>query len=157
MKYIILYLILTIPNLIHTQSIHQDKMKVLHALTGIWIGTSSIYEDGEIIKQGAAYEHIYYDLDSSILVIQLNSEYLQLHTIINYDTTDSSYYYHPFSKKGHGRYPAQFEDGRLVVQPNDTTRYIFEGTANNGFREYGEKLVNGQWQKTFEDNFKNTQ
>ncbi|MGY3795737.1 hypothetical protein [Aquimarina sp. 433] len=131
-------------------------MELLDFMIGEWIGTSTIYENGKVTKQGSAYQHISYDLEKSILVIKLNSEFLQLHTIIYYDEKDNTYYYYPFSKRGVRKYPAAYEDGKLIVRSNETNRFIFCRTKEGGFREYGEKLVDGKWVKYFEDNFKNT-
>jgi hypothetical protein len=132
-------------------------MEQLHFLIGEWVGTSKIYENGVVTRQGAAYENIAYDLDKSILVIELNTEFLQLHTIILYDEKDQKYYYHRFSKDGAARYPAEYKDGQLIVWKDEKTRFFFGSTPDGGFREYGEKLVNGKWIKTFEDTFVNTQ
>jgi len=132
-------------------------MEQLHFLVGEWIGTSKVYENGVVTKQVAAYEEIKYDLDKSILVIQLNSELLQLHTIIYYDEKDKTYYYNPFSKKGARKLPATFKNGQLVVASSDTKRFIFTSASDGGFREYGEQLIDGKWVKYFEDTFKNTQ
>ena len=110
-----------------------------------------------VTKQGAAYENISYDLDQNILVIHLNTEFLQLHTIIRYDEEDQKYYYHRFSKEGAAIYPAEFKDGQLIVWRDEKTRFFFGRTPEGDFQEYGEQFINGEWTKTFEDTFKNTQ
>lgn len=132
-------------------------MAKLDFLIGEWIGTSSIYKDGVLSKQGAAYEKISYDLDANILVIELNSEFLQLHTIIRYDEDNQTYYYYPFSKGGTNRYPASYHGGQLVVSSSATKRFIFSSTDEGGFTEYGEELIDGVWVKYFEDVFQNSQ
>lgn len=132
-------------------------MEQLNYLVGEWVGTSKIYEKGVVTKQCSAYEKISYDLDKSILVIELNTEFLQLRTIINYNEEDEKYYYHRFSKDGAAVYPAEFKDGQLIVWRDDKTRFFFIGTPEGGFQEYGEKLIDGDWSKIFEDNFINTQ
>lgn len=152
------FLMLTLlGNSVFAQNLKQEKMEQLSFLIGEWIGTSKIYENGVVTKQGAAYEHISYDLDKSILVIELNTEFLQLHTIILYDEQDQTYYYHRFSKAGAARYPAEYQDGQLIVWRDEKTRFFFGRTPGGGFQEYGEQLVNGEWVKTFEDTFVNTQ
>jgi len=132
-------------------------MEQLSFLTGEWIGTSKIYENGVVTRQCAAYEKIAYDLDRSILVIELNTEFLQLHTIVSYDEQDQKYYYHRFSKDGAAVYPAEYKDGQLIVWKDEKTRFFFGSTPDGGFQEYGQQLINGAWTKTFEDNFINTQ
>lgn len=132
-------------------------MAQLSYLVGEWIGTTNIYENGVVTKKGAAYENISYDLEKNILVIELNTEFLQLRTIITYDEKDQKYYYHRFSKDGAAVYPAEFKDGQLIVWRDDRTRFFFRSTTTGDFQEYGEQLIDGQWIRTFEDNFKNTQ
>ncbi|MBO0329835.1 hypothetical protein [[Muricauda] lutisoli] len=134
-----------------------EKMEQLSFLVGEWVGTSKTYENGVVTKQGAAYEKISYDLDRSILVIELNTEFLQLHTIILYDEAEQTYYYYRFSKEGAARYPAEFKEGKLIVWRDEKTRFFFGSTPEGGFIEYGEQWINGNWTKNFEDNFKNTQ
>ena len=156
-KFISFIVLVCICTTSYSQSVAQEKMSQLDFLIGEWIGTSKVFDDGKVVKQGAAYESISYDLGKSIVVIELNTEFLQLHTIINYDEEDQTYYYHPFSKRGSGKYPAAYQDGQLVVTRDEKTRFIFRMTSEGGFQEYGEKLVNGEWIKTFEDTFMNTQ
>ena len=139
------------------QDLKQEKMEQLSFLIGEWVGVSKTYENGVVTRQGSAYEKISYDLDKSILVIELNTEFLQLHTVILYDEADQKYYYHRFSKGGAARYPAEFKDGQLIVWRDENTRFFFGRTPEGGFREYGEQLINGEWVKIFEDTFKNTQ
>jgi hypothetical protein len=126
-------------------------------MIGEWVGTSKAYENGIVTRQGSAYENISFDLDRNILVIELNTEFLQLHTIIYYDEKDQKYYYHRFSKTGAARYPAEFKDGQLIVWRDEKTRFFFGRTPEEDFQEYGEKLIDGEWTKFFEDTFKNTQ
>lgn len=134
-----------------------EKMDQLNFMVGEWIGTTKSYENGKITQEGSAFQRIRYDLEKSILVIELNTEFLLLHTIIYYDAKDETYYYYPFSKNGVARYPATFSNGKLVVQPTATRRFTFSRTTNGGFREHGEKLVDGEWSTYFEDTFTNSE
>ena len=140
-----------------SQNLKREKMEQLSFLVGEWVGTTKIYENGVVTKEGSAYEKISYDLDKNILVIELNTEFLQLRTIVLYDEKDQKYYYHRFSKDGAARYPAEFNDGQLIVWRDEKTRFFFGLTPEGNFREYGEKLMNGEWTKIFEDTFKNTE
>ena len=151
----IIFLLLMNP--VFSQNKKQEKMEQLSFMVGEWVGTSKIYKEGVVSKEGAAYQKINYDLDKNILVIELNSEFLQLHTIIYYDEKEATYYYYPFSKRGVGKYPATYKEGKLIVKSSEKNRFIFGSTKDGGFREYGEKLINGKWEKYFEDSFKNTQ
>ncbi len=141
----------------YAQTEQQEKMALLGYLVGEWVGSTEIYKDGVVDRTGAAFEKIYYDLDQSVLVIELNTEFLQLRTIVSYDVVDQKYYYHRFSKDGAAVYPAEFKDGQFIVWKNDQTRFFFTRHEANGFREYGQQLISGKWVKTFEDTFINTQ
>jgi hypothetical protein len=156
-KYLYLTVLILLNSSIFAQSLKQEKMNQLSYLVGEWVGTTKIFKDGVVTKEGAAYEKISYDLDKSILVIELNTEFLQLHTIVTYNEKDQKYYYHRFSKDGAAIYPAEYKEGALIVWRDEKTRFFFTSTPEGGFREYGEKLVNGEWIKTFEDTFINTQ
>ena len=153
----LLVVVVFIVNTAFSQNEKQQKMELLNFMVGEWIGASKIYEDGTVTRQGPAYQKISYDLDKTILVIELNSELLQLHTIIYYDEKDATFYYYPFSKRGVSRYPAEYRDGRLIVSSSENKRFIFSRTPDGGFREYGEELVDGKWTQYFEDIFKNSQ
>ena len=156
-KYLYLIVLTFLASSVFAQDNNQAKMEQLSFLVGEWIGTSKIYENGIVTKQGAAFEKISYDLERSILVIELNTEFLQLRTIVNYDDKDQKYYYHRFSKDGFAKYPAEFKDGKLIVWKNEKTRFFFGRTPEGNFQEYGEQMINGKWTKTFEDTFTNTQ
>ena len=136
-----------------SQTTSREKMKQLSFLTGDWVGTSTSYEDGEPRSSIPAFENIKYMLDSSILVIDLQSEALQLHTVIYYDEVEGTYYYNPFYEKGAGKYPASFEDKKLIVTPSETKRFIFTVTDEGDFLEYGEILVDWNWVIYFKDVF----
>lgn len=153
--YSIVFLFLCSPLL--GQTLKQKKMKQLSFMIGEWIGTSKVFMNGTVSNEGSAYQKVNYDLDKSILVINLNSEFLQLHTIIYYDESEEKYYYYPFSKNGVRRYPAEYKNEQLIVWKNEKERYIFSQTQEGGFQEYGEQFINGKWVKYFEDSFKNTQ
>lgn len=131
-------------------------MQKLDFLIGEWIGISKSYKEGKVTNQVSAFEKIQYGLDKNIITIDLNSESLQLHTVIYYDEKDKTYYYNPFYKTGAAKYKAHFIDGKLVVTPSKTKRFIFTQDNNGNFIEYGEQLIDGKWQKYFEDIFKNS-
>lgn len=156
MKYFYLILLVFLFNSAFAQNQKQEKMEQLSYLVGEWVGISKIYENGVVSKQGAAFEKISYDMDKSILVIELNTEFLQLHTIVYYDDTDQKYYYSRFSKSGAAVYSAEFKDGQFIVWRDEKTRFFFTSTPDGGFQEFGEKLINGEWIRTFEDTFVNT-
>lgn len=147
-------LIIVLPNNSYTQTMKEIKMKALSFMIGEWVGTSTILKAGDTIDQIPAYQRIRYDLDSNIIVIDLKSESLQLHTIIYYDENEDLYYYNPFSKSDTRKLPAQLIEGSFVVYANKSKRFIF-GRTEEGFCEYGEIFIDGKWEKYFEDNFLN--
>ena len=156
-KHVFPFIFLLFSHSVFGQNEKQEKMELLNFMVGEWIGTSKIFENGEVIQEGSAYEKISYDLDKNILVIELNTEMLQLHTIIYYDEKDSTYYYYPFSKRGVNSYPAEYTDGQLIVNSSETKRFIFHRTSDGSFQEYGEQRINGKWTRYFEDTFTNSQ
>lgn len=157
LKHLYIIVLIFLCNSVSAQNLKQEKMEQLSFLVGEWVGTTKVYENGVLSRQGTAYENISYDLDKNILVIELNTEFLQLRTIITYHEEDQKYYYHRFSKEGAAIYPAEYKDGQLIVWRDNNTRFFFGRTPEGGFREYGEQRINGEWIKTFEDTFKNTQ
>lgn len=154
---IVLILFFACPILVIGQQQRQEKMEQLHFMIGDWVGISTTYKDGAVDQQVPAFQKIKYAVDTSIITIDLHSETLQLHTVIYYDEKAATYYYNPFYKNGAGKFTAAFVDGKLIVTRNATTRFIFQKTSANSFREYGERLENGVWVRYFEDNFKNVQ
>lgn len=157
MNYVMFIMTFLLCSSTFSQNLAQQKMEQLNFLVGEWVGTTKVYEHGAVTRQGSAYEKISYDLDGTVLVIELNTEFLQLRTIVLYDETDQKYYYHRFSKSGAARYPAEFKNGQLIVWRDENTRFFFGSTPEGGFREYGEQRINGQWTLIFEDTFINTQ
>jgi hypothetical protein len=149
----VLLMMVTVPFTAHSQHTREEMMLKLEFLTGDWIGTATTLKNNSIISSNPAFEKVEYKLDKNILTIDLHSEPLQLHTIIYYDENDQSYYYNPFYKTGAATYPAQFVNGKLIVNPSNTKRFIFELTIEGKFREYGEQLIDGTWQVYFEDTF----
>lgn len=133
------------------QSVQQEKMKQLNYMIGDWLGTSTLYKNDTIDKQVPAFEKIAYKLDQNIITIDLQSESLQLHTIIYYDETAETYYYNPYSSKGARKLTAKFEDGKFIVKASENSRFIFTLTPEGDFHEYGERFENGKWSKFFED------
>lgn len=153
-RYLTWLLLFFLLNSAFGQTAQQKAMQKLDFMVGDWLGTSTTFERDSVLRQVPAFEQIRYKLDQSILTIDLHSETLQLHTVIYYAPEDSTYYYQPYYKNGAGKYRAAFQDGKLIVSPSPTKRFIFERTPEGYFREYGEKYEKGRWIKYFEDIFK---
>lgn len=150
---VIFYFLIAIPTIICAQHTREEMMPQLDFLTGNWVGNATTIKNDTIATNHPAFERIQYGLDGNILIIDLHSKPLQLHTIIYYDDKDQCFYYNPFYKSGAGKYPAQLVSGQLVVYASDTKRFIFSVNDSGKFIEYGEQLVDGKWQKYFEDVF----
>ncbi len=136
------------------QTSSQEQMEKLNFMIGEWIGVSTTYQNDTITKQVSAVEKISYKLNKNLITIDLQSEILQLHTVIYYDEKDEKYYYNSYYETGTGKYAAEYKDGKFIVWPSKSKRFIFHLTSEGNFQEYGEKLENGEWIKYFEDNFK---
>lgn len=157
LHYVLFFLMITVLNPKgFAQSATKDKMKELSFMVGDWVGTSTTYEQGVVKERVPAFQKISYDLDSSIIVIELHSELLQLHTIVYYDEENERYSYNPYSKFGARSLPADLIEGKLVVEASETKRFVF-GRTEKGFREFGEVLDEGRWEIYFEDNFIDTE
>lgn len=150
--YFLLFFIFTAPSFL-AQTIQQKKMEKLSFMIGDWAGTSITYKNDTIATKVPAFQKIAYQLDKSIITINLNSETLQLHTVIYFDDVDNKYHYNSYYKGGSGKYIGQFKDGKFTVSPNQKKRFVFNITKDGSFQEYGEILENGKWTKYFEDNF----
>lgn len=141
-------------NTLHSQNIQQTEMQKLNHFIGDWVGISTAINNDSISSRTPAYEKISYKVDKHILTIDLYSETLKLHTVIYYDKETKTYFYNPFYKAGSAKYPAKLIDGKLIVSPSKTKRFIFEITEEGNFREYGETFENGKWTMYFEDVFR---
>lgn len=136
-----------------SQTDRLNKMEALSFLEGNWEGTSSSLKQDSVVEMVKAKQTIQYGLDKHILIIDLASENLDLHTIIYYDDKEANYSYNPFYKNGAGSYSAELStEGQLIVRPNEQKRFIFQ-VSNGKLQEYGETLENGVWTRYFEDNF----
>jgi hypothetical protein len=137
----------------HCQSIQQEQMQKLNHFIGDWVGTSTAIKNDSTTSKIPAYEKISFKVDNHILTIDLYSESLKLHTVIYYDEEAETYVYNPFYKGGAAKYPAKLVNGKLIVSPSKTKRFIFEINEEGSFREYGEIFENGEWTMYFEDLF----
>ena len=123
-------------------------------MVGEWVGNSKLIQNGSVVKQVVALQTIRFALNKSIIIIDLKSETLNLHTIISYNKQDKTYYYNAYSENGSRKLPAKLINNKFTVNSSNSKRFIFNKTGDKTFQEYGEKLVNGNWIKYFEDNFK---
>jgi len=148
-----LFVILISFQSLFSQNTEQEQMAKLEFMIGNWVGVSKGFEGDKVIREEPAYEKITYKVDRHIITIDLHSESLKLHTVLFFDENENHFYYNPFYKNGAGKYKAYLENGVLVVKPTAQKRFIFRPTQDGGFQEYGEKLIDGEWVKYFEDTF----
>lgn len=153
-KHILLLLVLTtFLRELKAQSMDKSPMEGLDFMIGNWLGTSSLIDNDTITKQVSAHQKISFDLENSIVIIEHKSESLQLHTIVHYDKSDSTFYYTPYSSQGVRQLKAEMTNGDFVVNASSTKRFIFRRIDENSFTEFGEKFNNGKWSRYFEDNY----
>ncbi|WP_299624421.1 hypothetical protein [uncultured Tenacibaculum sp.] len=143
----LLFLVLSI----YGQQTEKEALKKLSFLIGDWKGISTSYgKDGT--SKVPVQENVHYIMDGDLIVLNVKSEWIQLHTIISYNVKDKNYYYYPFSKKGNKQgYKSEIVDGKFMVYFNESARLTFTKTAKGEFHEFGERLVDGNWEKYFED------
>ncbi|MEL7148810.1 MAG: hypothetical protein AAFO69_20720 [Bacteroidota bacterium] len=133
------------------QPTEREAMAKLSFLAGDWQGQGKLYQDDGTTKSYRVEEKVDYELSGDILVIRVNAEVLQLHTVVYYDVTEGQYYYSRYTKEGGKKYPGKYEEGKFKVRFSDARRLVFERDENGRFHEYGEKLVDGKWVIYFED------
>lgn len=135
----------------YSQETEKQALQKLSFLIGDWKGDSFSYgKDG--VKKVTVEERVNYIMNGNLIQLNVKSPWIQLHTIISYNVKDKKYYYYPFSKKGNKQgYKGEIVDGKFMVYFNDTRRLTFTKTKKGEFHEFGERLVNGNWEKYFED------
>ena len=144
-------LCLLLTSTVYSQQTEKEAMAKLSFLIGDWQGEGKQYQDDGSIKKYQVRERVDYELSGGILVIRVNADILQLHTVVYYDVNEAQYYYSRYTKEGGKKYPGKFEDGKFKVWFSDSRRLTFEQTERGYFHEYGEKLVDGAWVMYFED------
>ncbi len=133
------------------QNTEKEAMAKLSFLMGNWKGESNIYQADGNKRSTEVVENVHYELDGNLLILNVKSSAIALHTIINYDLKEKQYYYTPFTKNGGNKHKGQFVDGRFIVWFSDSRRLVFERTESGLFHEYGENFKDGKWSKYFED------
>lgn len=137
----------------------QTAIDQLRFLVGYWAGDGTSYDlDTGTTKHYFDREHVRFDLDKNLLLInasgQLNGKTTyQLHTVIFYDVEAQHYVYTPYSGQ---RTPRPFTCELTEVQQficltaAKTYRLTFQRLPDKRWNEYGERLEDGVWRKTFE-------
>lgn len=139
----------------------QRAMAQLDFLVGHWVGPGVAYNNVSVDSAGTARpyvdtEIISYDLDGKIMVIKARGQKAgqtsyQLHTIIYYDKDNGRYIYTPYA----GRAPRSFncdlvKSELICLTEAKTFRLTFRRLPDGRWNEFGERLFDGTWRKTFE-------
>lgn len=139
-----------VPRNSSAQTTEKEALAKLSFMIGNWKGTSTIYSD--TTKRVPVTENVRYLIDGNLIVLDVKSSLIELHTVIRYDAKEQTYYYQPFSKsRGKSSYKGSIVNDDFIVYFSKERRLIFTTTAKGEFHEYGEKLVDGKWVKYFED------
>jgi len=128
----------------------KEALAKLSFMTGDWKGVSTSF-NGDTKKEVEVTEKAYYIMDGDLLILDVKSPNIELHTVISYSVKEKTYYYHPFSKKGRSSAKGIYKNNMFIVNFSSTKRLIFKRNKSGAFQEYGENLVNGKWEKYFED------
>ncbi len=137
------------------QSEEQKAMAKLSFMIGDWKGNGSGFPKNKSENYNVLSK-VRYDLDGELLVLRHRSfrrttPVLSLHTVIYYNKEDQYYYYNAYTKRGSRPFKGKITNDRLVLHLGDDYRLIFQKTENGAFNEYGEKYIDGEWVKNFED------
>jgi len=137
------------------QSVEQNAMSKLSFLVGNWSGEGISYNDG---NESTYYdsEFVRYDLDGQLLLINAKGSVegktrYELHTVIHFDAKSGKYIYSPYTAKGTRPFTCQLLNKQLLCYSQKKEfRLVFQRLTNGLWNEYGERKVDGKWQKTFE-------
>lgn len=145
---------------IETGTAEQLAISKLEFLVGHWEGPGTVFKSNGTQTNYIDYEHVRFDLDNSLLLINATGRdesgdtTYSLHTVIFYDAEAQQYIYTPFTREGA---PSPFkckidETPKLVCYSEDKSyRLTFQRLENGQWNEYGELLKEeGVWEKNFE-------
>jgi len=135
----------------------KSAIEQLDFLVGHWAGDGVSYDKDGVKTQYYDTEHVRFDLDRNLLLINAQGQRYgdttyQLHTVIYYDEAAGNYVYTPYSGM---RTPRPFRCDLVAEQficltEAKTFRLIFQRLPDGHWNEFGERLEDGVWRKTFE-------
>ena len=139
----------------YSQTEEQKAMAKLSFLIGDWKGTGTSYP----LDNNEPYNvlsSVRYDLNGELLVLRHRSKrdgdtLLALHTIMYYNKKDGFYYYNAYRGSGARPFKCQLNNNEFICEINGDYRLTFKRTENGEFNEFGQRLVDGEWVKNFED------
>lgn len=137
-------------------TVAQIKMKALSFLVGNWVGEGQSYDDAGVGSPYTDTESVWFDAEDSLLIIQAkgvrdDKPFYGIHTVIYYDEAVEHYWYNPYTAGGARAFSCNLVDKKFLCHTADKTfRLTFRRTDEGQWNEFGERLVDGQWKKTFE-------
>ncbi len=138
------------------ESVQQAKIRALSFLVGNWAGEGKSYDDSGKTSSYFDTEHVWFDVEDSLLIIQANGYrneklFYGIHTVIYYDESAEHYWYNPYTAGGARAFSCNLIDKEFLCYTEDKTfRLTFRRTDSGQWNEFGERLVDGLWKKTFE-------
>ena len=140
-----------------SESEAKTAIERLDFLAGNWGGEGlSFAEDGTQTRYYDT-EHVRFDLDNHLLLINAKGERdgqltYQLHTVIYYDVEAQHYLYTPYSGRRAARsFNCDLNKQKLIcLTEAKAFRLTFQRLADGRWNEFGERLIDDKWRKTFE-------
>ena len=139
-----------------TESVQQKAMKKLSFLVGSWAGEGKSFDDEGNVSTYYDTEDVWYDVQESVLVIQArgfrdDEQFYGIHTIIYFDEKAGHYWYNPYTANGSRPFSCDLKEKAFLCFTGDKTfRLTFQRTESGQWNEFGERLKDGTWHKTFE-------
>lgn len=138
------------------QTQEQKAISALEFLTGNWSGPGQSIDNEGNVSEYHDTEFVRFDLDRNILLINARGErdgqtVYQLHTVIYFDSKKQHYFYTPYRGVEPRSFACNLVDRQFICFNDDRDfRLTFQRLEDGRWNEFGERLVEGAWVKTFE-------
>ena len=157
-KYCLLILVTLFAFTAHAQvkDDQQSQVAKLDFLVGHWGGTGTSYSSDGSISTYYDTEHVRFDLDKKLLLINARGEKdgkltYQLHTVIYFDPTAGHFWYTPYTGERARRFSCELISKQFIcLNKEQNFRLTFQRLADDKWNEFGERLKDDKWVKTFE-------
>ncbi|UTW53918.1 hypothetical protein [Kordiimonas sp. SCSIO 12610] len=140
-----------------SKSVERIAIEKLEFLVGHWAGEGTSYQADGATSKYYDTEDVWFDVQNSVLIIQArgfrdNKQFYGLHTVIYFDAERGQYVYSPYTSKGVSRpFYCDLHGQKLICFIEDKSyRLTFQRRENGDWNEFGERFVDGVWQKNFE-------
>lgn len=136
----------------------REAISALEFLVGNWAGPGTSYAVDGTQTSYHDTEFVRFDLDQKLLLINAagqradGSTSYALHTIIYYDVDAGQYIYTPYAGRPPRSFHCQLDDSPKLLCLNDAEDYrlTFQRLPDGRWNEFGERLSEGTWSKSFE-------